>query len=244
MLRALESITGYELQAQDGTIGRCKDFLFDDTRWRIRYMVAATGKWLPGRKVLITPVALGRRTGTTRAAGAPDPRTDRQRAAPGPGRAGLPALGAGLVRPLRLSPLLGRPGHLGPGARTWTPADESAARIAEVADGDPHLRSCDEVAGYRVEATRRPIGHVEEFIVDDEEWSIRFLVVDTRNLLPGRKVLIAPEWLREVDWEHMVLRVELTREDAVRESPPFDPDAAVNREYETRLYDYYGRPVP
>ena len=134
-------------------------------------------------------------------------------------------------------------GTWGLGADLGPLPDDAALEPAEEPDGDPHLRSCNEVTGYHVEATDGPIGHVEEFVVDDEDWSIRFLVVDTRNLLPGRKVLIAPEWLREVAWPQMVLRVEMSR-DAVRESPPWDPDSPVNSEYEARLYDYYGRPVP
>ncbi|MGA9572974.1 MAG: PRC-barrel domain-containing protein, partial [Lysobacterales bacterium] len=58
MLRSINEITGYTLLAQDGEIGRCQDFLFDDRNWVVRYMVAKTAKWLPGRKVIISPVFL------------------------------------------------------------------------------------------------------------------------------------------------------------------------------------------
>ena len=232
MLRALRPLTGYELEAQDGTIGRCRDFLFADTRWQIRYMVAATGRWLPGRRVLITPVALGRPDWERRRLPVRLTRGQIEHAPPlaehAPvsrrwerawfGHFGFPQYWDGL-------------GTLGLGA------DPAAA-----ADRDPDLRSCAEVTGYHVEATDGAIGHVEEFVVDDADWTIRFLVVDTRNLLPGRKVLVAPEWFGAVDWERMAIAVDLDRE-AVRGSPQWDPEAPVNREYETRLYDYYGRPV-
>jgi hypothetical protein len=59
MLRSVKEVKGYMVQAKDGKIGRCKDFLFDDETWTIRYMVADTGKWLPDKKVLISPVSLG-----------------------------------------------------------------------------------------------------------------------------------------------------------------------------------------
>jgi hypothetical protein len=59
MLRSVSAILNYALLAEDGEIGRCKDFLFDDDNWTIRYMVADTRKWLPGRKVLISPISLG-----------------------------------------------------------------------------------------------------------------------------------------------------------------------------------------
>lgn len=242
MLRALGPITGYELQAQDGAIGRCQDFLFDDTRWRIRYMVAATGRWLPGRKVLVSPVALGRpdwedrrlpvRLTRAQLEDAPaldeDAPVSRRWERAWFGHFGFPNYWDGL-------------GSWGLGAPSGPQGDEVRPPEAR-AEGDPHLRSTGEVTGYHVEAADGAIGHVAEFIVDDEDWAIRYLVVDTRNLLPGRKVLIAPEWVERVDWSRMVIAVELTRQ-AVRESPPWDPDAPVNREYEERLYDFYGRPV-
>ena len=59
MLRNVSIILNFSLLAEDGEIGRCKDFLFDDEKWAIRYMVADTRKWLPGRKVLISPISLG-----------------------------------------------------------------------------------------------------------------------------------------------------------------------------------------
>ena len=59
MLRSLKELKGYVLLAEDAELGRCHDFLVDDQTWTVRYMVADTSKWLPGRKVLISPIALG-----------------------------------------------------------------------------------------------------------------------------------------------------------------------------------------
>lgn len=58
MLRTLKEPAGYKLTALDGDIGHCHDFLFDDSKWTVRYMVADTGRWLPGSKVLISPAFL------------------------------------------------------------------------------------------------------------------------------------------------------------------------------------------
>ena len=115
--------------------------------------------------------------------------------------------------------------------------------MEEKETGDPHLRSAREVAGYHIQASDGSIGHVEDFIVDDATWDLCYLVVDTGNWLPGRKVLISPQWVVEpISWIESTVNVVLTREQ-VKESPVFDPTAPVNREYETRLYDYYGRPT-
>jgi hypothetical protein len=94
---------------------------------------------------------------------------------------------------------------------------------------------------HHIQATDGEIGHVHDFIMDNEDWSVRYLVVDTRNWLPGRKVLLAPDWVDAVDWNEKKVHVGLTK-DGVKDSPEFDPDAPVNRQYEETLYDYYGRP--
>ena len=86
------------------------------------------------------------------------------------------------------------------------------------------------------------MGHVEDFILDDATWTLRYMVVDTRDGVPGRKVLVAPAWVEDFDWGQEKALVALTQEQ-IKESPRFDPRTPINREYEDRLYDFYGRPV-
>jgi hypothetical protein len=77
--------------------------------------------------------------------------------------------------------------------------------------------------------------------VDDEDWTICYIAVDTRNWLPGGKeVLVSPQWIEKVEWESRKVYVDLPRE-AIKNSPEFDPSSPVNRDYEDRLYYYYGR---
>jgi hypothetical protein len=113
---------------------------------------------------------------------------------------------------------------------------------ADKEKSDPELRSTKEVIGYRIKASDGEIGHVEDFIIDDQDWIIRYMVVDTRNWLPGRKVLVSPQWIEKVSWADSEVRIDLSRK-AVEQSPKYDPSTPVNREYEVRMYDYYGRPV-
>ena len=96
--------------------------------------------------------------------------------------------------------------------------------------------------GYYVQARDGQIGHVEDFIVDTEAWTIRYMVVDTVNWWPGKKVLVAVTWIEDVYWVESLVHVDLSR-DQVKGSPEFDATAPVNRDYESRLYDYYGRPA-
>ena len=101
------------------------------------------------------------------------------------------------------------------------------------------LRSMKELRGYSIHATDGDIGSVHGFYFDDHYWTIRYLVVDTRNWLPGKKVLIASDWIKQVSWPGEAY-VDMTRKQ-IEDSPEFDPSAPVNREYEERLYDFYGR---
>ena len=107
--------------------------------------------------------------------------------------------------------------------------------------GDPHLRSSAAVTGYHIAATDGDIGHVEDFLVDDARWAIRYMIVDTRNWWPGKKVLVSPNWIQRVDWSDAKVHVDMTREQ-IKKSPEYDPSGAVERDYETRLHDHYGRP--
>jgi uncharacterized protein YrrD len=253
MLRSIDEMRGYTVKATDGDVGKVHDSYFDDRTWTIRYVVVDTGSWLPGRRVLIPtsglqkpkatvfPVKLTReqvRTSPGYDAHKPVSRqheieVHRHFAWPmyweGPLVQGGPPP-AELASPIqREKPLEG----------------EKSRGIPAGADQDGennHLRSVHEVAGYHIHATDGRIGHVDDFIVEDDEWVIRYLVVDTRDWLPGRKVLVSPDWVESMKWETAEVNVGVSREQ-VKSSPEFDPSAPVNRAYEERLYDYYGRPV-
>jgi hypothetical protein len=120
------------------------------------------------------------------------------------------------------------------------PEKEASPGVEGESDSE-NLRSVKEVMGYHIRAEDGDVGHVEDFILEEEVWVIRYMIVDTRNWLPGRKVLMSPGWIDSVDWVDRKVMVNLTV-NAIKEGPEYDPSEPVNREYETRLYDYYGRP--
>ena len=241
MLRNASEILGYQLRAADGDIGRCKDFLFDDRQWTIRYMVADTAKWLPGRKVLVSPLSLG------------TPRWPDRKLPVALGREEIEASphlddDAPVSRQYEIqwADYYQYPHYWGFetiwGIRHYDMARKEAVDQAETALEDSHLRSVREVIDYNINAIDGHIGHVEDFILDDTNWSIRYLIVDTRNWLPGRKVLIAPDWVAAIHWAEHQVDVRMNKS-AIENSPPYDPRQPVNLAYEARLYDYYGRPV-
>jgi hypothetical protein len=240
MLRSAKSLHGYTIQAIDGDIGKVSEFLFDDQFWTVRYLVVNTGSWLMERRVLITPAALGQPSWEPQrfpvmltreqVEKSPDIDTDRpvsrqQEVALHAHYGWLPYWD--MAVPLGSAPI---------------PVPQPAMEVDEIGEqGDPHLRSTQAVMGYYIQARDGDIGHVEDFIVDAETWTIRYMVVDTRNWLPGKQVLVSPWWITEVSWDTSRVRVHMERQ-AIKNSPPFDPATPVNRDYEEQLYDYYGRP--
>ncbi len=244
---------GLAVAARDGDIGKVHDLYFDDDAWALRYFVIDTGGWLTGRKVLLSPhaverVVLGERLyvdlNRDQIEQSPDFDNDkpvsRQYESSYYAYYGYPNYWLGPYA-WGLS--------LYPGPTAQRPAHEAAVdeievrRLAQERErSDPHLRSVREVRGYHIEATDGALGHIESFLVDARSWEIEGIVIDTRNWLPGRKVLVAPHWMVGIEWAARTVAVDLDKE-RVRNSPPYSPDAPVNRGYEERLYDFYGRPA-
>lgn len=236
MLRSAKSLRNYQIHAADGNIGHVSDFLFDGREWRVRYIAVDTSEWLPGRSVLLIPSALG--SPETEDETIPTTLTREQVEDSPDVEADKPV---SRQHETDLFEHYGWSPYWGAGRSGFT---EHVARVAEKtgasAAGDPNLRSMREVAGYSIHATDGPIGHVEDFVIDDEPWTVRYIVVDTRNWLPGRKVIVAPEWVSQIDWKDKSVWLDHSRAQ-VKDSPPYDPGQPVNRQYELRLYDYYGR---
>jgi hypothetical protein len=120
-------------------------------------------------------------------------------------------------------------------------ADERERAIADTArsDADPRLRSIEAVTGYHIHAPDGEIGHVEDFLIDDADWSIHYLLVDTKNWWPGKKVLISPLSVREIDWSDNLVKVNIDRQ-KVKDCPAYDPSMTVDQAYDEKFLTYYG----
>jgi len=138
------------------------------------------------------------------------------------------------------------PGYWG-GPFSWGPYPYIASNRTQPRDWahggkeyDHHLRSSRQVTGYHIHASDGEIGHVEDFIIDDKTWAIRYLIVDTKNWLPGKRVLISPQWIQNVSWAESSIFVNVPR-DTVRQAPEYIFDSSLTRDYETVLHRHYLR---
>jgi len=245
MLRVAAEIKGSDIIAKDGEIGSVTDLYFDDERWTVRYLTAFTGGWMSGRRVLLSPFAVVAVDWSEHQVTVNLTR-DQVQNAPSIDEA------APVSRQYERSYLgyYGWPAYWG-GMYAWgawsvpalpddRPRAEGGESTEEDDDGDTHLRSVKEVTGYHIHATDDAIGHVEDFIIDDGSWEVRYLVVDTSNWWFGKRVLIAPAWVTNVEWLDRRVHVNLLRAQ-VKAAPEFDPSMPISRAYEERLYEFYGR---
>jgi hypothetical protein len=243
MLRGANKLSRYAINAIDGEIGKVQELLHDSRTWEIRYLVVNTGHWLLGRRVLLAPAVLGDADDDNKTLSVSLTREQVENS---------PPVGEG--EPLSRQQEIALQGYYGWPAY-WDLAAGSAASSGlvlaaeppQIPDdreqppaGEPGLRSTNDLSGYGIQARDGEIGHLEDLAIDDEDWLIRYIVVDTRNWWPGKKVIVATEWVEEVRWIESKVVVDLSRE-AIRNSPEFDPSQPVNREYERKLYEHYGR---
>jgi len=240
MLYKAKELNNHQMNASDGEIGKVKDLYFDDRYWTVRYLVANTGNWLTGRTVLISPYALDgvdpeekqinvkltmkeiEKSPSLEA----DKPVSRQYEQSYYGYFGWPGYWYG---PYTWGgyyyPIL-------PPVRSQTPSEKDK--------WDPDLRSTDEVRGYHLMAKDGDIGHIADFLVDDKTWAIRYLVIDTRDWLPGKHVLVSPEWMEDVNWVLREVSMDLIR-DTVKQAPEYTDETVIDRDYEESLHRHYDR---
>ena len=259
MLRNTKDLENYSIKAADGEIGHVKDFFFDDDAWVIRYLVVDTGSWFESRKVLISPISIdpsNRADGTLlvsltkeQVKNSPSVDTDqpvsRQHEEQTLGYYGYANYwgGAGTWDG-GMYPFAMVPGYAGVGGDRIDDEQDMETHLRAERDrnrnDDPHLRSSNEVIGYHLHATDGEIGHVAGYLVDEQTWAIRYLIVDTSNWWMGHKVLVAPRWITGVHWSDRTVTVDLSRE-AVKTAPLYETDTAWSRQSDTALYGHYGR---
>ena len=242
MLSKAKTLNGYKLDSRDGEIGKVKEFYFDDRHWTIRYLVADTGSWLTGRQVLISPYALIAVSKEEehitidltkkQIEGSPPLESDkpvsRQFEDAYFGYYELPLYWNG-------PNMWGYYPYIVRDREKWRKSIED-----EKASWDPHLRSTHDMSGHYVQAADGEIGHVDDFVIDDETWAIRYLIIDTQNWWLGKQVLVSTRWIELVSWDESKVFVNLPRE-SIKESPEYTEEALITRDYETSLHRHYNR---
>ena len=218
MLRSIKQLYGDKLGTSDGDIGHVKDFYFDDRNWAVRYLVADTGSWLPGRQVLLSPHAFGilepagkiLRANLTRKQIEDSPAIESHKPLSRQyeeeyyryygwpyywqgdglwGMSGFPIL------ELPAKPLLIEP---------------AAANGPQPERADAHLRSTQAVGGYHLRSGDAMVGHVCDFMMEPQSWAIDQLVIKTGHRLSGKEVLLPTKKVERISYDESTVFADLT----------------------------------
>jgi len=250
MLTSVKQLKNYKLKSLNGEIGKVKDIYFDDDRFNVSYIVADTGKWLSTRMVLISPYSIkgldkfeeyiSVDLTTNQIEESPPLESDKPLS-----RQYQEKLSSHFDYPLYWRGI--QTASTGIGNIGFIPQhlmkEDAIKRSESIGDdelADPNLRSMNQVKGYHVQSIDDEIGHIEDFIIDSDNWRIRYLVVEIQNLLPGKKVLISPEWMKDIKWKDSIVALNLSSED-IKKSEEYDENLVIKREYEKRLHEHYKR---
>ena len=245
MIRSLKSLTGVRIQAIDGGIGKTEDFFFNSDKWTVRYVVVTTGGWLVRNKVLISPISITKVTDQTfevnltkvRIEKSPDIDTDkpvsRQREIDYYNYYNWPyywrGAGAWGVAPA--------PGGLDVFSEPKKRSKEKD-ELSEQEKGDPNLRSFASTRDYRVAASDDIFGHVEDLLMDDINWNIKYAVVDTVSWWPSKTVLLPSKLIKSISWDEVTFITNLLHKE-VQDAPEFHPQIEISPEYLASVEAYY-----
>ena len=229
MQRNIKSLIGYGMEATDGDIGKVEEFYFEDTTWVIRYLILKTGNWFLYRMVLISPQAIIQRDvspgifpvnlSKEQIRTSPDIDTDkpvsRQQVMELYGhyawqRYGVSGFYAGgSAAAMDNVPITDE--------KIMKEADPNDKR----SDDDLHLRSTKTIMGYHIHASDGDFGHVSDFILDDANWQIMYLVVDSHSWFGGKQFLIETGTIKEIQWENSKVILNIST-DVIKEGTVFD----------------------
>jgi hypothetical protein len=254
MLQSVNDLKGYDIIAADGEIGSIEEFYFDDEKMTVRYLVANTGNWLTGKQQLISPQAITHldrekrniHVSLTKEQVKQSPGIDKhQPVSRQMERIISDYYGDPMYwdeRPNLTAAQLATANADSSMIKASTKTGSAAAAIAATPAPDVHLRSMQEVTTYHIAALDGEIGQVEDFFVETDDWSIRYIGIDTHHILSGKHVLISTLWLGQINWAQRKVDVSLTRTQ-IENSPDYDKVTEISREYETRLHKHYDQQV-
>ena len=252
MLRKLQNLQGFTIHGRDDNLGKVKDFYFDQHLFIMRYVVVDTGSWLKHEKTLISTDSFEEinykgkeimvdlsseelEAGPTLEKNKPVSKVMEEKVVKhfdwplywtGTQPDGDPMIQSAALMRKKIFDF-----------ENLTDEEKQSAED-EIAT---NLRSFKEVHGYHIQAEDKEFGHLEDLFVDEENWVIRYLLIDTRNILPGKDVLIAPEWLQNISWNKEKIYVNKTKKE-IKNAPEYieeNTDYLVDRSYEEKLYDHY-----
>jgi len=241
-------MNGMPVESKGELIGKIEQFLFDDRNWAVRYIVTDVGNRLSGKRVLLSPAAVEKHFDETlkikiskeQVMNSPDIDT----AGPVTRRMEIElhdyySWPYYWVFPSFYNSLGGAmyPGLTSPSG--FMPSSGEKVLDEREILRESHLRSTREMTGFMVQAIDENVGKIDDFLIETNEWVVRYILVDTGTA--HRRVILSPGWTRGIDWEERIVYAGHRRE-IIQNGPAYYAEEEIDRDFENRLYDYYQQP--
>ena len=205
VFHTLHELIDARVVATDGNIGKVCNVFFDDQSWKVRYFVVDLRGWRAHRYVVLSvsqvePPDWGKKILRARAS------KEQVRHSPN----------LDSVRPVARQQEIALRRYYG-WPRQWEqvvgefsiPYSPTGRDFPVYSKEDPHLRSANDMAGYELWNKKYMIGRLENFIVDDRSWVIRYLQAKTSDWLYRRSFLVSTGSVESFSWAKH--RVNLSR---------------------------------
>ena len=240
MLLHYNWLSSYTVIGNDGEIGKVEDVYFDEEMWTVRYIVVKTGATFLSEKLFVSPVSIDKfdhtneliRIGITK---------DEAQKAPDPGDEPVSRkYEKDFSLYYRINPY-----WIGSGA--WGSANtarEMAQQEVQILESDleedeSHVHQAKHVTRYELAVTDGSFGKIDDLLIDESSFKIKYFVADMRKWLPGgKKVLISPQWIEEIEWAAARIRINVTR-DQLESAPEYRTELDLTDERESELWLHF-----
>ena len=230
------------LHAVDGEIGTVEALYLDDASWIVRYLLVDTGDWLAGRRILISPVAVGEVWENEKAVFIELTRRQIRNSPPLDARQTVSRVYEAAYYKYYGWPVYWEDDWLCavPPSAASPEVQPSAGEAAHTRHREMRLQRTNGLDGCVIVTHDGAIGQIRDLIVDTRYWVIRYLVIETHDGQPGRHVLVSPCWIERVSWRDRLMNIGLASA-SIDSAPGYDPCTGISRDYEARLFRHYGR---
>ena len=229
MVTCFQNLQGEQLTATDGAIGNIRDFYFDDQQWTVSYLIVELSNWLSSRNVLIPAELLGNVDPQSKTVKAQVSRTQVKQSAP-----------VALKKPVSEQ----RREQQNRRTKLYLVSIPSASKISQTAhnrmmgSADSHLRSGAELqSDYWVLGKDGDIGPIHDFVMDDQQWTVRYIMVNVGWWFSAKLVLVPPRFVDRISFNQGAVATSLPAEVALN-APPYDAVTSFS-EFEHRVADYW-----
>ncbi|MDQ0207815.1 PRC-barrel domain-containing protein [Alkalicoccobacillus murimartini] len=256
-----KTLESFSMNATDGELGSIADLYFESNTFTLRYFVGDTRTWFFGGKVLLSPEAVTSIDAEKEHINVNETK-EQIKNSPKPSEhepvsrqyeaelrdhygwkhywgAPIGGVGAGMGTP---GAYPAAPGLIIPPPVSNPQSDQGEYESEALSHQTNHnfLQSINDLRGYTIHAKNGEVGKVLDFMLNEHDWSINYIIVDVGGVFTREPVPLAAEWITDISWQDKTITVNVEKE-LIERAPNYELHEPFTREHEAELYSHYNR---